>query len=246
MLINRQFLALIGIGTVVLVGCTSPSPTSGTLPPGPPPIDPVQALSLQPASAAALPNQTIQFQAYLGDQPASPDQIVWRVADTSFGRIAQSGQFTAVRCYQGGTTFVQATLARDTAKHASAGIMVFVPGTALVQIQAINRATDHQPVDLGRVAGSIEVIVNIGPAVLCTETTSIQLVVSGPFGDAVVAEQNWAPGLTESAVITLLWDTTLASNGAAFPNGDYSIVAIIHGTRQVREESNRIPLRVAN
>ncbi len=122
-----------------------------------------------------------------------------------------------------------------------------VPAIALVQIQAINRATDRLPVDLGRVAGSIEVTVSTSPALLCAEITSIQMVVTGPFGDAVVAEQNWAPGLAQSAVINLLWDTALAANGRpTSPNGDYSIGVIIHGTRQLRQESSRVSLRVAN
>lgn len=172
--------------------------------------------------------------------------MTWSIADTGVGQITSGGLLRTTLCYLGGSTTVRAVLRQDPGQQATAPVTVVVPAVALVQIQAINRASDHQPVDLQRVAGSVEITIQ-APAGLCRDLVAIQLAITGPLGDSLLAARQWSPPAALPVTAILPWETAAVTNGRlAFPDGEYFVWAILQGTMGLRLESNRIPVLVAN
>ncbi len=233
---HKRFLSRRTLLLPLLMACATADepPTGGDVP-----------LVILPSRLMAGPSATVQFQAYLDEQPVPTDQVTWSLADTSFGQIDASGLLKVVACLDGGPSTIGATLKRNPAQHGTAAITFVVPAVALVQIQAITRAQDHQPVDLERVGGSVEVAIR--SAELCGEIASVDLIITGATGRLRVPGQVFVPPTTSPVTALLLWDTAALINGrSAFPDGDYTVTALLRTVGGFGIPSNAIPLRVAN
>ncbi len=216
-------------------------------PADPPPTGPPPALRLRPSGIQAGPGATVQFQVDINDVPVPAEQFTWTVADTSLANIAPSGLLTVVSCLIGRPTTVRAVLKRDPSQQATAPITLIVPAVSLVQVQSINRATDHQPVDLGKVVGTVEVTIQSGGG-LCDDIASGALAVSGPSGTSLLPPgRTWDPAIPSPVGAILSWNTTELKNGIpAFPDGDYTVIAVLRTRHGFQIPSNTIPLRVGN
>ena len=213
-------------------------------PPPPPPAPPV--LQIVPDYVGVNPQQELQFQGTLGGKPITAEDLQWTVADTSLGAISSSGHFVATHCFLPGNTKVLATGKRDSSLAAFAVVAVVIPSAATVQIESAQTAGSDQPVDPSNAAGAIEFRVQADP-LTCRDIVALRLKISGPRGDTLLNQLSWSPPSTQTVRPVLRWNSGDSTGGTrAFPDGLYTVTAMLLDSRSLLVPSNAVPLRLVN
>lgn len=213
----------------------------------------VQSVTVTPANATIPAGTTIQLSASVLADASTAKTVTWTTSSAAVASVDQTGKVTGGST--GGTATIIATSTADAAKSGAAAIVVTPPAVVTpptlptISIGSVNTSAGgvSVPVNLGNVAGQIDVTVNttgggtvslyIAPAANCGTNTIAA-------NDKLVAQQLTT---AQAGAVILSYNTaTLAGSTPAFLNGNYCIKASLAAPSGTVVATNTAPITLNN
>lgn len=200
-------------------------------PPSPPPaeVPNITTFTVSPTSATIAPGTFVQASATLITKPGVTGAVTWNSSNPAVATVDGSGRIDALT---EGTTVVTATATAGTQTATAAiGVTVRPIQAAQVSIKSITTGLTNLPVNIGNVAGQIEITLNFDPGEQLVDSVAVfignkraakQSYVTSPAAGDIVLSVNTAnyvkdAGTGVATVDYLNGATTISA--AVYPRG---------------------------
>src|SRR5690606_23195666 len=182
--------------------------------------------SVSPTSATVAPGTFVQASATLITKPGVTGSVAWTSSNPAVATVDGSGRIDALT---EGTTVVTATATAGTQTATAAiGVTVRPIQAAQISIQSITTANLGTPVNIGNVAGQIEVNMNFDPGEEIVDSVAVFI------GNEQAATQTFATSPSAGPISLSINTANYVKNVAAgtttvdFPNGPTNISAAVY------------------
>jgi hypothetical protein len=240
----RNFL-MAGVVSLGLAACGDDL-TITEPPPSPPPaeVPNITTFSVSPTSATVAPGTFVQASATLITKPGVTGTVTWNSSNPAVATVDGTGRIDALTQ---GTTVVTATATAGTQTATAAiGVTVRPIQAAQVSIKSITTGLTNLPVNIGNVAGQIEVTLNFDPGEQIVDSVAVFI------GNKRAAKQSYATSPSAGDIVLSINTANYTKNtttGVAtvdYLNGATTISAAVYPRGSSATATNSVQIVLNN
>ena len=213
--------------------------------PGPGPEVPnITTFSVSPTSATIAPGTFVQASATLITKPGVNGAVSWNSSNPAVATVDASGRIDALT---EGTTVVTATATAGTQTATAAiGVTVRPIQAAQVSIKSITTGLTNLPVNIGNVAGQIEVTLNFDPGEQIVDSVAVFI------GNKRAAKQSYATSPSAGDIVLSINTANYTKNATTgeapvdYLNGATTISAAVYPRGSSATATNSVQIVLNN